>query len=122
MQPIAVVAAHDARPVYHRDNHLVDFRSISCTLLENLNEQPVELEGRSGYVDGNLELSVFAGTAAHIEVPGTLIVTIVDAILQRCFKSRADTANKYWISYQIVWLGLLDLVRHGSLLHQRHPG
>src|SRR5262245_21744134 len=113
MQPIAIITAHDARPVNDRNDHPVDFRSVRCALVKHLNEQTVQLEGRSRDIYGDLELAVLACPTADIKVPGTLVVAFMNAVLQRRFKSRTDAANKYRISYQVISLGLLDLVRHG---------
>ena len=86
----------------------------SCSaLLEHFHEQPVELEGGFADRSGDLELAVLAGAAADVEEAGALVMAVMDAPVQRRFKTLADAADEDGIADEIERFWLLDFVGHG---------
>ena len=58
---------------------------------------------------------MLAGPAADREVPGALVMAVVNAELKNRLEPRTDAADQNGIADQIEWLGLLDLVGHPAL-------
>ena len=58
----------------------------SAALSSTLDEQTVQLEDGSRYVNRQVELSVLTGPATDREVACALVMTVMDAILKNGFK------------------------------------
>ena len=80
------VPGYDAGAEDNGNNHFVDFRPVRCALLEHLDEQAVQLEDGSRYVNGQVELPVLTRSATDREVAGALVMAVMNAILKSGFE------------------------------------